>query len=105
MESKYSEDNEFDDFMQGNDESDGPSENIVNVLQSMNIVSDEERESIRQNLGESFSGESGDSLAEGGWAYYAVTSLNVLMFFAFGKMRLVVRRTLQSEAGTVVVCR
>lgn len=95
MQSQYSEDDEFDDFMRGNDESDGPSENIVNVLQSMNIISDEERESIRQNLQEGFSSESGDSLGESGWAGYAVMFLNVLMFLAFGKMSLVVRRTRQ----------
>lgn len=89
MSSKYSENNEFDDFMQSNEENEGSlteNENIVNILDSMNIISDEERENIRKNLQNSIFSESGyGDYVESDLEYYGFMFLNILVFISFGK--------------------
>lgn len=89
MSLKYSENNDFDDFMQSNEENEGSlteNGNIVNVLDSMNIISDEERENIRKNVQNSIFSESGDGdYVESGWEYYGFMFLNIVVFMSFGK--------------------
>lgn len=88
MSSKLSEENEIDDFMQSNEDTDGSlneNGNIVNVLKTMNIVSEEERESIRKNLEDSIPYGSDGEYVESDWEYYGFMMLNILVFLSFGK--------------------
>lgn len=78
-------------------------EDIVKILQSMDIVSESERDNIKANLMNSIPGE---SLGESDNEFYGYLLLNVIVFALFGEPNLlicIVRHRSKSNALLEVV--
>lgn len=62
------------------------SDDIVKILDSMNILSDSERETLNENLGNRIPDDAiTQSLGESDYEFYGYLLLNVFVFLPFGK--------------------
>lgn len=76
----------FDENFDHETDTQSAEEDIVRILQSMNIVSEAEREELKSNLMNSISDNANtESLGESAYEFYGYLFLNALMFLSFGK--------------------
>lgn len=74
----------FDELDHETDTTHSP-ENILKIMETMNILSDSEREKLNENLLNNIPDDGITSLGESDYEFYGYLFLNVIVFMSFGK--------------------